>query len=180
MICASGFVELVELSTIKLRVMETVQSRFRAVKFDHFGGVEVLHLEDLPTPTPEQKEVLVRVKAAGINPGESTIRQGLLDKQWPTIFPSGQGSDFAGIVMAVGKEVTGFEVGDEVIGFTDNRASQAEYVLAEEEHLVCKPEHVSWEQAGSLFVVGTTAYAAVKAVGLQKGETLVVSSAAGG
>jgi NADPH:quinone reductase-like Zn-dependent oxidoreductase len=76
--------------------------------------------------------------------------------------------------------VTGFAVGDEVIGFTDDRASQAEYVLVDAAHLVGKPAQVSWEAAGALFVAGTTAYAAVRAVGLQAGETVAVSGAAGG
>lgn len=154
--------------------------KFNAVKFDHYGGVDVLHIEQVPLPVPRAREALVKVKAAGINPGESAIREGLMAKQWPASFPSGQGSDFAGVIEQVGPDVTRFKPGDEVIGFTNNRASQAEYVLADIDNLVRRPAHVSWDQAGALFVVGTTAYAAVKAVALQNGETLVVSGAAGG
>jgi NADPH:quinone reductase-like Zn-dependent oxidoreductase len=153
---------------------------FKAVKFDKYGGLDVLHVEELPIPAPGQGEALVKVKAAGINPGESSIREGLMAKRWPATFPSGQGSDFAGVIEKLGPGVSNFTVGDEVIGFTDKRASQAEYVLADAKHLVRRPAHVPWEQAGALFVAGTTAYAAVKAVGLQKGETVVVSGAAGG
>lgn len=156
------------------------KTKFRAVKFDHYGGIEVLHVEEVPLPMINNGEVLVRVKAAGINPGEAAIRQGTMADRWPATFPSGQGSDFAGVVEQIGEGVTGFKRGDEVIGFTNNRASQAEYVIAEAGHLIRKPKHVSWEQAGALFVVGTTAYAAIKAVGLRTGETLVVSGAAGG
>lgn len=155
-------------------------NKARAVKYDHFGGIDVLHIQEITIPAPKDNEVLVKVKAAGINPGEAAIRQGLMAKRWPSEFPSGQGSDFAGIVEKVGGAVEHFKPGDEVIGFTDKRASQAEYVIAETSHLVHRPPHVSWEQAGGLFVVGTTAYAAVRAVGLQKGDTLVVSGAAGG
>jgi NADPH:quinone reductase-like Zn-dependent oxidoreductase len=154
--------------------------KYRAVQYDKYGGIDVLHVDEVDLPKPGGSQILVRVKAAGINPGEATIRQGAFAKQWPSTFPSGQGSDFAGIVEQVGEHVADFKKGDEVIGFTDARASQAEYVLAEEGHLVLKPAHVPWEQAGSLFVVGTTGYAAVKAVTLKKGETLVVSGAAGG
>ncbi len=158
----------------------STKEKFRAVKFDHFGDIDVLHIEELSLPLPGGNEVLVKVKAAGINPGESAIRQGLLAKEWPTTFPSGQGSDFAGIVEKTGEHVRQFKAGDEVIGFTNNRASQAEYVMADAADLVHRPPHVSWEQAGALFVVGTTAYAAIRAVGLRKGDTLVVSGAAGG
>lgn len=154
--------------------------KFKAVKFDKYGNLDVLHIEELPLPIPGKNEALIRVKAAGINPGESAIREGLMAKRWPATFPSGQGSDFAGIIEQLGSDTNGFAVGDEVIGFTDKRASQAEYLIADIGHLVRRPTHVPWEQAGALFVVGTTAYAAIKAVGLKKGETLVVSGAAGG
>jgi NADPH:quinone reductase-like Zn-dependent oxidoreductase len=134
----------------------------------------------VPQPVPGEGEVLVRVKAAGINPGEGKIRDGLLDAMWPATFPSGQGSDLAGIVAATGAGVTGVSAGDEVIGWTDNRASQAEFVVVEEEHLTAKPAGVPWEAAGALFVAGATAYAAVRAVSLTEGDTVVVSGAAGG
>ena len=66
------------------------------------------------------------------------------------------------------------------LAFSDKRSSQAELVVVEADHLVHRPSNVSWEQAGALFVVGTTAYAAVQAVSLNEGDTLVVSAAAGG
>jgi NADPH:quinone reductase-like Zn-dependent oxidoreductase len=124
--------------------------------------------------------VLVQVKEAGINPGEAKIREGLLHARWPATFPSGQGSDLAGVVAETGPGVTAFAVGDEVIGFTDNRASQAEYAVAEEQNLTARPAGVPWEVAGALCVAGATAYAAVRAVALAEGDTVVVSGAAGG
>ena len=152
----------------------------QAVRFDEYGDVDVLNVVEVPQPVPGPGQVLVRVKAAGINPGEAKIRQGLLHSRWPAVFPSGQGSDLAGIVAETGPEVTGFAAGDEVIGYTDDRASQAEYVLVEARHLTAKPQGVPWEVAGSLFVAGATAYAAVRAVALSAGDTVVVSGAAGG
>jgi NADPH:quinone reductase-like Zn-dependent oxidoreductase len=152
----------------------------KAVKFEKYGGVDVLQIENAPRPVPAAGQVLIKVKAAGINPGEASIREGKLAKQFPTTFPSGEGSDFAGIIEEAGTDVVGFSVGDEVIGFTDNRASHAEYVLAEADHIVQRPANVSWEQAGALFVAGTTAWAAVKAVSLKPGDTVIVSGAAGG
>ena len=151
-----------------------------AVRFDEYGGIDVLKVVDVPRPAPAAGQVLVQVKAAGINPGEAKIRDGLLHARWPATFPSGEGSDLAGIVAGTGAGVAGFSAGDEVIGWTDNRASQAEYVVAEEEHLTAKPAGVSWEAAGALFVAGATAYAAVRGVSLAAGDTVAVSGAAGG
>src|SRR6185312_16829595 len=100
----------------------------KAVRFDEYGGIEVLQVRDVPRPDPGPDQVLVAVRAAGINIGEATIRSGLLREIFPATFPSGQGSDLAGVVEEVGPGVEGVAVGDEVIGFTDNRASHAEHV----------------------------------------------------
>jgi NADPH:quinone reductase-like Zn-dependent oxidoreductase len=151
-----------------------------AVRYDHFGDTDVLEIVELPIPEPKAGEVLVRVKTAGINPGEASIRKGLLKKEFPSTFPSGQGTDFAGIVEKTGNDVNSFKEGDEVIGFSNDRSSQAEYVVVQAEQLVKRPAGVSWDEAGGLFVAGTTAYAAVRAVDPKKGETLIVSGAAGG
>jgi len=152
----------------------------KAVRFDEYGDVDVLKVADVPTPEPGDGQVLVQVKAAGINPGEAKIRFGELHAMWPATFPSGEGSDLAGVVTGTGPGVTRFVVGDEVIGWTDNRASQAEYVVVEEQNLTARPAGVPWEVAGSLYVAGATAYAAVRAVALTEGDTVVVSGAAGG
>lgn len=152
----------------------------KAVKFDKYGGLSVLHIAEVARPVPGKGQILVRVKTAGINPGEAGIREGKFDKLWPATFPSGEGTDFAGIVEEVGPDVKNVITGDEVIGFTNNRASHAEYVVADASQIVQRPAGVSWEQAGALFVAGTTAYAAVKAVSLKPGDTVLVSGAAGG
>jgi NADPH:quinone reductase-like Zn-dependent oxidoreductase len=120
------------------------------------------------------------VKAAGINPSEAVIGTGAVADLFPSTFPSGQGSDLAGVVEEVGAGAGGFSPGDEVIGFSNNRASQAELVLVEAGDLTRKPEKVSWEVAGGLYVAGVTAWGAVQAVQLKEGETVVVSGAAGG
>jgi NADPH:quinone reductase-like Zn-dependent oxidoreductase len=152
----------------------------RAVRFDRYGGVDVLEVREVEDPVPEAGEVLVAVKAAGINPGEIAIREGYLDERWPATFPSGQGTDFAGVVRAVGEGVSAFAVGEEVLGWTEQRASQAELVVVPADQLTAKPPSLSWEVAGSLFVAGLAAYASVQAVAPQPGETVVVSAAAGG
>ena len=152
----------------------------RAVRFERYGDVDVLDVVEVERPVPGPGEVLVAVRAAGINPGEAAIRSGAMDDVWPATFPSGQGSDLAGTVTALGPDVTSFAVGDDVLGFTDGRASQAEYAAVDADHLARKPPTVPWEQAGALKVVGTTAVAAVRTVGVGEGDTVVVSGAAGG
>jgi NADPH:quinone reductase-like Zn-dependent oxidoreductase len=152
----------------------------KAVRFDGYGGIDVLQIADVPIPEPSRGEALVKVKAASINPGEAKIREGLLHTMFPATFPSGEGTDLAGIVTKLGLGVDSFKVGAEVIGFTDRRASHAEYVLVEAQNLTIKPAKVSWEVAGSLAVAGSTAYASVRAVSLKSGDTVGVSAAAGG
>src|SRR6266511_2627217 len=89
------------------------------------------------------------------------------------------GSDLAGVVAQLGEGVDRFALGEEVIGFTDNRTSHAELVLVEQQNLTPRPSGVSWEAAGSLYVAGTTAYSAVRAVSIGAGDTLIVSAAGG-
>ncbi|GHF81887.1 NADPH:quinone reductase-like Zn-dependent oxidoreductase [Amycolatopsis bartoniae] len=152
----------------------------RAVRFDRYGDRDVLYVAEVPVPEPAPGEVLVAVRAAGINPGEAAIRKGLMRESFPGTLPSGQGSDLAGVVAALGEGVTGFQVGDEVLGYSWQRSSQATHVVVPATQLVPKPPALSWEQAGSLYVVGATAYAAVRAIDPKPGETVAVSAAAGG
>jgi NADPH:quinone reductase len=152
----------------------------RAVRFDEYGDRDVLYIADVETPEPVAGEVVVEVRTAGINPGEAAIRTGALHQMWPATFPSGEGSDLAGVVSSVGDGVTEFVVGDEVLGWSWRRSSHAEYVAVPVARLIRKPAALSWEVAGSLYVVGCTAYAAVRAVGAGHGDTVAVSGAAGG
>ena len=152
----------------------------KAVRFDSYGGIDVLEVRDVPRPVPGAGEVLVEVRAAGINISEAVIRSGALHDLFPATFPSGQGSDLAGVVAEIGSGVTGFAVGDEVIGFSMRRSSQAEYVTVPADQLTARPSEVSWEVAGSLFVAGVTAYGAVRAMRLVPGDTVAIAGAAGG
>jgi len=152
----------------------------RAVRFDRYGDRDVLYIADVDVPEPAVGEVLVEVRAAAINPGEANIRKGLLHERFPASFPSGEGTDLAGVVTAVGNGVSEFAPGDEVLGWSWRRSSHADYVTVPVSQLVTKPEGLSWEVAGSLNVAGATAWAAVAAVEPQPGETVGVSAAAGG
>jgi len=152
----------------------------KAVRFHEYGGIDVLRVEEVALPVPGPGQVLVEVRAAGIQPGEVMIREGARHDRWPATFPSGQGSDLAGVVVEVGSQVRGFAVGDEVLGFTHNRASHAEFVVVDDVALTSCPAGLSWDVAGSLYVAGTTAYATVFAVEPGPGDTVVISGAAGG
>src|SRR2546428_13472842 len=99
----------------------------RAVRFDHYGGSDVLQVVDVDQPQPGPGEVVVRVVAAATNPGEMMIREGAFADVWPATFPEGQGNDFSGRVAEVGPGEAGFSPGDEVMGFTP-RPAQADYV----------------------------------------------------
>jgi NADPH:quinone reductase-like Zn-dependent oxidoreductase len=152
----------------------------KAVRFDAYGPVDVLDVREVPVPAPGPGEVLVRVKAAGINPGEAKIREGALHDRWPAAFPSGQGTDFAGVVDRAGPGVTAVAPGDKVIGWVETRSSQAEFVVAEAANLTALPSGLPWEVAGAIPVAGFTAWAMVRAVELTPADTVVVAGAAGG
>jgi NADPH2:quinone reductase len=152
----------------------------RAVQFDEYGGLDVLTVREIELKELGKEDVLVEVEAAGINPGEAAIRTGALAEKWPSSFPSGQGSDLAGVVREIGIDVEGFAPGDEVVGWSEERSSQAEAVVVPADQLIRKPADLGWPEAGALYVVGVTAFAAVRAVDISEGDTVVVSGAAGG
>src|SRR5271168_3162771 len=116
----------------------------KAVRFDEYGGVDVLQMREVEDPVAGPDQVLVAVKAAGINPGEIAIREGRLAERFPATFPSGEGTDLAGVVQALGAGASAFTVGNEVLGWTEMRASQAELVVVPDDQLVAKPPTVSW------------------------------------
>ena len=158
----------------------SIPKTMQAVRLSSYGGLEVLSVDAIPVPQATAGRVLVRVKATSINPGEANIRLGALADRYPMDFPFGEGSDLAGEVVAVGDAVSGFAVGDLVFGWTDERAAHAEYVSVPSEQLAPKPDGITLEQAGSLYVIGATAVAAVDALQLGSGDTVVISGAAGG
>jgi NADPH:quinone reductase-like Zn-dependent oxidoreductase len=152
----------------------------RAVRFDRYGDVDELYVADVPTPEAEPGRVVVRVIAAGLNPGEIAVREGAFEERWPTTFPSGQGSDFAGVVEATGPDVTDVVIGDAVLGWSDERGAQADLVSVPADHVTAMPADLPWEAAGSLAVAGFTALSLRDAVDAGPGDTVVVSGAAGG
>ena len=152
----------------------------RAVRFERYGGVEVLEVVDVDPPQPGDGQLLLRVRAAGINPFESKLRSGLFKDAIPLSFPAAQGNDVAGVVEAVGPGVDRFAVGDELVATTAKRGSQAQLALVAQDRAVARPAAVPWEVAGGLWTVGTAAYATVAAVSVADGDVLILAGASGG
>lgn len=152
----------------------------RAVRFDHYGPVDVLDVVEVDEPRPGPGQVRVRVAATSINPGESQIREGAMAERAPSTFPSGQGSDLAGVVDWLGDGVQDWAVGDEVVGWTDDRTAQAELVIVDAAHLTRRPPGVAWEQVAGLYVAGCTAYQLVQRGGVSASDTVVLAGATGG
>ncbi|MEV1295697.1 NADP-dependent oxidoreductase [Pseudonocardia sp. NPDC049635] len=150
------------------------------VQFDRYGAPEVLHLTETSAPVPGPREVVVRMRAAALNPLDSHRRSGELRSHFPVTFPGTQGSDLAGVVSAVGPEVTAWRVGDEVIGWNRQWTTHATHVLVADDQLVRKPQDMPWEVAGSLYMIGATAWALVERSGAAPGERALVAGASGG
>ncbi|MEE1811515.1 NADP-dependent oxidoreductase [Streptomyces sp. BE133] len=152
---------------------------YRAVQFTKYGGPEVLHVVDREVPRPGPGEVLVEVRAAGVNPLDWQLRSGAVATMMPVEFPAVPGGDIAGVVVDVGEDVTDFAAGDEVFG-SIGFGGYAEFVPAPAAQLARRPGNVPWEIAAGLPVAVNTAYQALDDLGVKAGETLVVDGAAGG
>ncbi|WP_022886614.1 NADP-dependent oxidoreductase [Glaciibacter superstes] len=150
-----------------------------AVRFELYGGPEVLELVDIPRPQAGAGEVVVEVMSAGLNPVDSGIREGQFKVERPAAFPAGQGSDFAGFVVDVGSTVTGWNVNDAVFGHAF-RSAQATFVAVPAGNVIRRPDGLSWEIAGSLHLAASLAWDAVQGANAAPGRTILVHAAAGG
>jgi NADPH2:quinone reductase len=148
----------------------------KAIRVEHTGGPEVMELVDLPAPRPKPTEALVKVSVAGVNSIDSYFRDG----RFRTPLPFIPGQEGAGVVTEVGSEAKTVKVGDRV-AWSGTLGSYAEYVAAEEEHLVPVPASITDEQAAAAMMHGLTAHYLVNdAHKLKAGETTLVHAAAGG
>jgi NADPH:quinone reductase-like Zn-dependent oxidoreductase len=145
----------------------------KAVRFDEFGGPEVLHVEDVEEPHAGPGQIRVAVRAAGVNPIDWKIRSGMVGGE-PHAVP---GIDVAGVVDEVGEGVEGVRPGDEVFGFAVGGAAADEALV---DDFARKPDGMSWEEAGGLSVSVETAARVLDELGVGEGQTLLVNGAAGG
>lgn len=156
----------------------------KAIALEQYGSSDDLRLIDLPDPKVAPGEVLVRVKAAGVNPVDWKLAAGYLDPIMEVRFPLISGWDVAGVVEQVGFDAGEFALGDEVFGYVRKDWAQngayAELVSAPVRTLAKKPAALTWEQAAGAPLAGLTAYQSIKRVGLGKDETVLIHAAAGG
>ena len=151
----------------------------KAIQVYQFGGPEVLAVHEVPTPKPGPGEVLVRVRAAGVNPYDTYMRNGAYPVK-PAL-PYTPGSDAAGMIEAVGGGVTKVKPGDRVYTATTLTGAYAEYALARENQVYPLPEKISFSQGAGLWVPYGTAYTALRHhADARAGETLLVHGASGG
>lgn len=157
----------------------------KAITYGTYGGPDVLEYTDVRDPKVGPDAVLVRVRAASVNPVDWKIQAGYLDAALDAVFPVVPGWDVAGVVEQVGVGVTEFAPGDEVVGYVRedfvSRGTFAEYVAAPVRTLARKPANLSFEEAAGLPLAGLTAYQAlVHRLKVTEGETVLVHAAAGG
>ncbi len=157
----------------------------KTIAINEFGGRDKLQFMDLPVPEIKPGEILVRVKAAGVNPVDWKIREGYIKDLFPYQFPIILGWDAAGIVEQAGEEVTCFTEGDEIFAYCRkplvHGGAYSEYIVLEEEHASIKPKNTSFEEAASIPLAALTAYHSLfDAAKLQPGETVLIHAAAGG
>lgn len=156
----------------------------RAMTYDTYGDPEVLKLREIPLPKVGPGEVLVRVRAAAVNPVDWKLMKGGLDAMMDVRFPVVPGWDVAGVVERVGVDVPEYAVGDEVFGYGRkdyvHGGTMAQYVTLAVRHLAHKPANLSWTEAAAVPLAGLTAYQVLTRLGLRRGETVLVHNASGG
>jgi NADPH:quinone reductase-like Zn-dependent oxidoreductase len=157
----------------------------KAISYSGYGGPEVLEYGEVRDPKVGPDSVLVKVRAAAVNPVDWKCREGYLDALLDPVFPVIPGWDVAGVVVKPGASAPEFAVGDEVIGYVRedflSRGTFAQYVAAPVRTLAPKPRNLSFEEAAGLPLAGLTAYQVmVKALQVKDGDTVLVHAAAGG
>jgi 2-desacetyl-2-hydroxyethyl bacteriochlorophyllide A dehydrogenase len=157
----------------------------KAIVIEQFGGPEMLHLKEVPKPTVQDGEVLIKTAYAGVNPVDRKIREGYLKDRIPHEFPTILGWDVAGTVVEAGKQVTALKVGDEVFSYVRKPlvkwGTYAEYVAFDAKDVAKKPKGLSFAEAAALPLVSLTAWQSVfDAAHLKKGETILIHGSSGG
>ena len=150
----------------------------RAITFSRYGGPDVLELTDLPTPKVGPDSVLVRVRAASVNPVDWKVRAGYLDQIMDIQLPAVPGWDVAGVVERVGLDTPELKVGDEVYGYVRrdwlHGGTFAELVAAPVRTLARKPANLSFEEAAAVPLAGLTAYQTIRRTGLRAGHNVLL------
>jgi NADPH:quinone reductase-like Zn-dependent oxidoreductase len=169
----------VTASTSKQTTKEKIM---KAALYHRYGGSEVLQYEEVPRPTPDAGQVLVKVAATSFNPVDAGIRGGYLAEVFAITFPHVPGIDVAGTIAEIGDGVTGWNVGDPVVGLLPMEAdgAAADDVLAPAEVLTSAPRSVELADSAALPTVGLTAWQALFDIAaLKSGQTILINGAGG-
>lgn len=155
----------------------------KAVCIYGYGGPEVLTYEDAPRPHPRTGEVLIQLHAAGVNPLDWKVREGLLKAEHQSTFPLVLGWDASGVIASVGSEIKRLKVGDEVYCRADTArdGAYAEYIVVEEESVALKPRSIDHVHAAALPMSGLVAWQALfEVAAVTQGQRVLIHAAAGG
>ena len=154
----------------------------KQLRYDEYGGIDRMYLADLETPEPGPEEVLIEIKAAGINPVDWKIRNAHMKLADGHEWPRKMGLEFAGIIRRVGEAVTNFEPGEEVFGATDLKTmgAMADFLVTTVDRIHTKPPSLSMSEAGALPLVGTTAYQAIREKTDVRGQKVLIFGGSGG
>ena len=156
----------------------------KAITYSEYGNPDVLELTEQPMPKVGPGMVLVKVKAAAVNPVDWKIMAGYLDPVMDLQFPAIPGWDVAGVVESVGIDAPHFQPGEEVISYGRkdyvHGGSFAEYIALPERLLARKPASLGWNESAGLPLAGLTAYQVLNRLGLKAGETVLIHGGAGG
>jgi NADPH:quinone reductase-like Zn-dependent oxidoreductase len=164
-------------------VAQSAQPMMKAAVVHEYGGPEVFKYEDVPRPEPKDDEVRVRVIAAGVNPVDAYVRQGMLAKRGLDKRPVIIGYDIAGVVEKAGATITKFKAGDAVYAYLPvmRGGGYAEYAVAKEDEMSLKPKNIDFEKAAAVPLAATTAWQAlVDTAKLAKGQTVLIHGGSGG
>jgi NADPH:quinone reductase-like Zn-dependent oxidoreductase len=155
----------------------------KAISYDHFGDVGVLHATDAPMPVPGKGEITVAVRATSVNVIDSRVRAGMMGPLVSKHFPKIPGADFSGIISAIGPNVSGLKIGDAVFGAVNpfQGGAFAEYVHVPANQVALKPAGLSFEDAAALPIAGLAALQALRDVAhVMAGQRVLVHGASGG
>src|SRR5262249_1279994 len=165
------------LALLTISTAESAKPTMKAIVIHEYGGPEVLKYEDVPRPEPKDDQLLVRVIAAGGNPGDGRIRAGMFAKGGKGAFPNILGGENPGVVEKVGSKSTNFKAGDPVFAYVslDNNGGYAQYALTTKRETAPKPKSLTYVEAAAVPIVALTAWQAlVDSAKLSAGQTVLI------
>jgi NADPH:quinone reductase-like Zn-dependent oxidoreductase len=177
-----AFLAIIPLLVIGPLLAQT-KPMMKAVVIHEWGGPEVLKYEDAPRPEPKEDEVLIRVKAASVNPVDVAIRKGYFAKLVGRELPFVPGMDASGVIEKIGGKIDKFKTGEPVCAFftLGGQGGYAEFVTAKQNEIVRKPSSITFEQGAALPAAGSTAWKAlVETANLGAGQTVLIHGGSGG